>query len=341
MISESLSDLARRIAVSRTVAANDVLALRRAVYGNDGLVSYDEAAALFEIERARSGYCAEWSALFVEALTDYVLNQVPPSGYLSDENASWVMEQIKRRKEPSTDGDLALVTNLIEQAREVPAAFSAFALRLTKDAVVYGDGPDARGRPHALGRVTEADVMMLRRILWGAGSEGLLAVSRDEAEALFAIADATTGADNAAEFDDLFARAIGNYLIGATGRAVPLRADALRWETGAAYKVDVLTGLSGVLSSGQALDPKFMIDTLRNARTLSDDVEFRHAAENQARETALAVAAIMTPEKAGWLLDHVNKNGVMNTPEMALVRFIAREASDLDPSLSGIIDKVA
>jgi hypothetical protein len=339
---ESIATVAERLCASGKVEAADALAVRRAIYSHDGIVDRAEAEALFSIEHERRGYCAEWSQIFVEALTDYLIKQQPPEGYLSDDNAAWIMAQIKRRKEPSTDGDLALVTNLIENAREVPASFSAFALRLVKDTVIYGDGPDALGREHGAGRVTEADVGMLRRILWGAGSEGLLAVSREEAEALVAIADATTGAENAAEFDDLFARAIGNYLIGATGRAVPKREDALRWESGAAYKADVIAALWRVVrSSPQVLDPGFMIDTLRNARTLSDDVEAEHDRRNQERDIAMELAAIKTPKKAGWLIDHVNKNGLMNPPEKALVRFIAREAKSLDPSLQDLIGKIA
>lgn len=318
------------------------MALRRMIYGNDGLVDKSEAEALFAIEHARNGYCAEWSQLFVEALTDYLVNQVAPAGYVSDETAAWVMAQVKRRKLPSTDGDLALLVNVIENARDVPPAFSAFALQLAKEAVIYHDGVDARGRDHGPGRVSEADIGILQKILWGAGREGLLAVSREEAEALVAIADATTGADNDPAFDDLFARAIGNYLIGATGRTVPKREDALRWEAGATYKADVVAAISRVLSAApQALDPKVMADTLRNARSLADDVEAEHDRQNAARDLAMDLAAVMTPDKAGWLADHVNKNGLMNGPEKALVRFIAREAKSLDPSLKALAAKVA
>lgn len=342
MTAETILDIAGRVSSARQVTPADVLALRRIIYGNDGHVDQREAEALFSIEHARTGHCAEWSQLFVEALSDYLINQVAPSGYLSEENASWVIAHVKRRKMPSTDGDLALIVNVIENARDVPLSFSAFALQIAKEAVIYGDGPDARGRDHGAGRVTEADVAILQRILWGAGSEGLLAVSREEAEALVAIADATTGADNDPVFDDLFARAIGNYLIGATGRAVPKREDALRWETGANYKADVVAALSRVLTSApQALDSKVMADALRNARSLGEDVEAEHERRNAARDMAMDLAAVMTPEKAGWLADHVNKNGLMNGPEKALVRFIAREAKSLDPSLKELIAKVA
>ena len=336
----SLVETARAIANTGKVEAADIRALRMAIFG-DGVVSRSEAESLFAIERSRSAHNDDWSTLFVEALTDYALNQEPPTGYLSDSTAAWIADEIGKRKTPSTDADLELVTNLIEQAREVPASFAAFALRLAKTEVIYGDGPDARGRMHAPGRVTEADVLTLQRILWGAGSEGQLAVSRDEAEALFAIADATTGAENDPKFDDLFAKAIGNYLLGATGRAVPSRETALRWETEAPHKADLVSVLGHLFSSAQRFGVAPIGETMRNVTTLAEDVEAEHAHRNMVREIDMEMAAIMTPAKAGWLLERVNKNGTMNGPEKALLRFVQREASVLDPSLKDVIAKVA
>ena len=335
----SLGEISHAIALSGAVGPADIVALRRAIYA-DGIVSRAEAEALFAIERARTAHSDGWSELFVEALTDYALNQEPPTGYLSADTAAWIAAGIGRRKTPSTDADLELVTNLIEKASEVPPSFSAFALRLAKTEVIYGDGPDARGRQHSPGRVTQADIIVLQRILWGAGSEGLLAISREEAEALFAIADATTGADNVPEFDDLFAKAIGNYLLGATGRQVPSRETALRRETAAPYTADVTRVLSGMFAAGVP-DPRFIGTTLRTAATLAQDVEDAHAHRNMVREVEMEIAAIMTPDKAGWLLDRINKNGTMNGPEKALLRFIEREACSLDPSLKGVLAKVA
>jgi predicted anti-sigma-YlaC factor YlaD len=316
-----LQAIAAAVAATGQIGADHVAAVRRAVYGGDCTVSAVEAEALFDIERARRAPHREWSDLFVEALSDYALNQVAPAGYLSEDNSAWIEAQIKRRKEPSMDGDLALVAQLIEQAREVPPSFSAFALRLAKDAVLYGDGPDARGRMHAHGRVTDADVAMLQRILWGAGSEGLLAISREEAEALFAIADATTGADNVATFDDLFAKAIGNYLIGATGRAVPDRETALRWDDAGSYKADAVAMMRKMLSSA----PDFA-GALREP-TLAQSIADEHAQRNMLRDVEIEIAAILTPDKASWLHERIARNGVTNGPEKALLAFIEREST--------------
>lgn len=342
MASPELMQVADRIARTGKVTADDAAAVRRAIYGGDGQVTDVEADALIAIEQTRETFCAEWSSLYVEALTDYVLMQQPPSGYLSEANAEWLQSRIKRRKEPSPDCDVALVANIIENASEVPASFSAFALRLVKETVLYSDGVDARGHAHGAGQVTDADVEMLKRILWGAGSEGLLAVSREEAEALFAIADQTTGADNSPAFEDLFARAIGNYLIGATGRSATPRDLALRWQTEPEYKISVLATLGKVLSStGKGFNKDFVTDTIANARTLAEDVELRSKLQNEAREAASAAASVMTADKAGWLMDRVNKNGLLTAPEIALLRFIQREASSLDESLKGLMAKVA
>lgn len=338
----NLSDIARRVSASGRIGPDEVQAVRRTVYAGDATVSQTEAEAIYAIERARRAHAPDWTALFVEIMSDYVVNQALPAGYVSEANAAWIMSEVRRRKEPTLDGDVALVTALVERAREVPPTFSAFALALVKDAVIYGDGPDAKGREHAAGRVTDADVEMLHRILWGAGSEGLLAVSREEAEALFSIADATTGADNTPAFEDLFARAIGNYLIGATGRKVPPRDQALRWETGSDYKTSVLGMLGTVLSSAhQSFDGDFARDTLRNVGSLIEDVEIEQATQNAARETEISVASVLAPEKAGWVVDRIDRNGVMNGPERALIAFIAREAEALGPEMRGLSLKVA
>ena len=340
-----LDQVASRVAQCGEVKADDIVELRRAIY-QDGAVSRAECAALFAIERTRTAHSDAWSDLFVEALTDYAIRQEPPEGYLSEDTAAWISAEISKRKTPSADAEVELAINIIEKAREVPAAFSSFALRLVKDMVLYGDGVDARGRAHAGGRISDADINSLQRIIWGAGSEGLMAVSRDEAETLFAIAHASAGHDNDPKFDDFFAKAIGNYLLGATGRAVPTRETAFRWQT-ETYRRDALGILQAVLARARTADwqpmqdPAFYKDTIQNARTLAQDLEHRFEQENTAYDAAQLAASVMTPDKAGWLLVHIDQNGLMTAPEKALVRFIRREASSIDPSLGKVLEKIS
>lgn len=333
------SHIARRVAASGKIAPADIAELRRGIYA-DGVVTRAEAAALFEIERCRKDFDRGWSELFVEALSDFALNREPPVGYVSADTAGFIMGQIGLRRTPSTDAEVALLTNIIEKAREVPAELSAFALRHVKDTVMYGVGPDAMGREHGGGRVTEADVIALQRILWGAGSEGLMAVSRAEAEAMVAIANFTTGADNDPRFDELFAKALGNYLLGATGRQVPPREVSLRWETEPAYRRDVVGALAGALRGMPRMrDPRYVVDTIRDADTLLGDIDMAFLEQNHIRDMAIETASVMTPEKAGWLIDRIGQNGVLSEPEKALLRFVKREASAIDASLQPLLDR--
>ena len=335
----NLIEIASAVASTGTVTQANIFSLRQTIFA-DGIVSRAEAEALFAVERARTSHNDAWSELFVEALSDYALRQELPVGYVSSETASWIEAQIKRRKQPSMDADMALVVELIEKARDVPPAFSAFALRLAKEAVVYGDGVDERGRMHKSGSVDAADVALLQRILWGAGSEGQLAISREEAEALVAIADATAGADNVPEFDDLFSRAIGNYLIGATGRDVPSRQDALQAQMPSDHRRNVLGTVQRMLSPTFAdLKDGAKFQSLTEATFEAS--EAGHRQRNAARAAVMVAAEVMTSQKASWLLDHVGKNGVTTGPERALLRFIARESSALDGSLKDVMIKVA
>lgn len=331
-------EIAIEVGKTGIVQDSHVAAARRNVYP-DGAISRFEAEGIYAIERARRSPSALWSAFFVEAIRDHILTE-PPIGYLSEENASWLKDQIARRKHPTLDGDMPLVTEVIEKAREVPWSFSGFALRLVKEAVLYGDGPDAHGVIHSPGRVDDADIAMMKRVIWGAGGEGQLAISRDEAEALFDIADATTGASNSQAFDDFFARAVGNYLMGATGRAVPTRQEALQWTTRGDYKMNVLNAMSRMLQP--------TVDDLLEGlamRSPDEDVfratELHHAEANLRRELAEIEARAVVPEEAQWLLDRVNRNGMTSPAEKALLRFIAREGSTSDPALKSLLAKVA
>jgi hypothetical protein len=337
-----LIEIAADIKTRGVIAEADIARLRRTIF-KDGIVSRTEANALFSIERMRTNHLPGWSELFSEALTDYCIRQEPPEGYLTEEAAAWVMAEMTKGKHPSTDAEIELLINLIQTAREVPASFSAFALNHVKTTVMYGGGPDKHGREHHGGRISEADIHALERILWGAGCEGHLAISREEAEALFAIAEMSTGAENDDRFDDLFAKAIGNYLLGATGRSVPTREVALRWETEETH-LDAARLLRAVMQTystadwSKLRDRDFWADSLR-PRTLAQDVDAAFEAQLKAREAAEAAASIMTPDKAAWLLDRIGKNGIMSPPEKALARFIARNASRLDPSLARTLDK--
>ena len=112
----------------------------------------------------------------------------------------------------------------------MPSSFAAFAIRELWREVIVGEGPAVSGRAHQTRMLDARDVLLLRRILEaGAGKTGT-PVSAAEAEALFDLHDAVAGSHNHASFDDLFFRAITNYLMGASACETPPRMEALSRE---------------------------------------------------------------------------------------------------------------
>src|ERR1043165_974759 len=99
-MSFSFSDFTASLKDGRQVTPEDVLAVRRAVWP-DGKVSDAEAGLVFELNRAISAPSNEWRDFFVEALTDYVVNQKAPRGYVDEANAAWLIAEVDRDGEPA------------------------------------------------------------------------------------------------------------------------------------------------------------------------------------------------------------------------------------------------
>jgi hypothetical protein len=75
-------ELASKVAADGAITADEVLSLRREGWG-DGRIVPDEAEALFAINDALAAPSAEWSDFFVEALGEFIVQQVEPKGYVS------------------------------------------------------------------------------------------------------------------------------------------------------------------------------------------------------------------------------------------------------------------
>jgi hypothetical protein len=73
------------------------------------------------------------------------------------------------------------------------------------------------------GAIDKADVEVIRRLVYGTGSQNGLAISRAEGEFLFALNHATRGADNDPAWRELFVKAITMHLL--FGGASPERVD--------------------------------------------------------------------------------------------------------------------
>ena len=90
-----MSDAVAEVLASKKITARQVRALRASLY-NDGVAEAGEVERLFTMDEAATEADPAWSELFVEAVTDYIVEQVEPQGHISEENADWLIDRISR-----------------------------------------------------------------------------------------------------------------------------------------------------------------------------------------------------------------------------------------------------
>lgn len=211
----------------KPVTAEDLRALRAEVW-SDGSVSAREAEKLFAMNRSVEP-SAEWTDFFVEALSEYLLSQGEPRGYVTEDEASWLVRQVSGDGHGVTRAELELIVKLLEHAGYAPSLLRHFALGVVEQTVLTGEGPTRAGEP-VRGRIDAGEVALIRRLIFAWASDGPARVSAAEAETLFRLKDATLGKDNAPEWKKLFVQGIANHLMARQNRDSASPADEPRAE---------------------------------------------------------------------------------------------------------------
>jgi hypothetical protein len=319
------------VLAARKITAEDVRALRMSTY-NDGVAEKGEAERLFAMDEAAESFDPSWTELFIEAVSDYIVSQVEPHGYVSEENATWLIDHIARDGIVKTTNELELLVKVLEKAKSSPERLVAFALSQVKHAVVDGDGPLVNGAL-APGHVNRDEVELIRRILYAFGGDGSIAITRAEAEVLFEINDASAAAENDPAWSDLFVKAIANMMMAASGYAVPDRHEALRRE---AWLDAPSGGVGDFLGRMAAGGLRGMLKAYRQPGT-----EEAWAERNARVDAAAAANAHVSADEAEWLARRMGRDGALHDNEKALLRFIRDEAPSIHPSLRSLIAKAA
>lgn len=320
----SLTDLCDGVLARGVVRADDVLALRRAVFG-EITVTPAEVEALFRIDEGTEKRVPEWRALFLEAVTDWLVRQQQPSGYITEQQADWLIARIEADGRVRDGTELELIVRVLELADEAPASLSAFGLALVTRSVIENDGV-----------ISADEVQRMRRLVFALTGPGGMAVTREEAGALFDLNDAARGRDNDPSWTHFFKRAVANAVTAAAGWAPPGREEALRrqaWleapENDPGGLLGEAAGAAGRLTLGGIRDALFGSDHAHHDRRLS-------------RQTAAAAgAAPVDREEARWLLDRIGRDGAFDDNERALIAFLREIAPTTDESLQPLIDQLA
>ena len=117
----NLDELKKSILADGVIDKDEVVELRKVLF-EDGQIDAEEAEFLFELNDAVSGKSndASWQALFVEAISSYLLDDETSPGEIDDNEAKWLLAKIQG------DGNLdatekALLANLKAKAKKFPS----------------------------------------------------------------------------------------------------------------------------------------------------------------------------------------------------------------------------
>ncbi len=193
----------------------------------EGAIGRAEAEMLFALQDAARVQDASWAAFFIAALTDHVVDHAEPAGYVSADNANWLMRWITTEGYVASRIEFDLLLAILERSRWAPVSLAIFALDQVRHAVVHAVGPLRAGNQFVpRGHVTEADCEAVRRILCSVGRDAFLAITRAEANALFDI-DCCIEGERPAAWSDLLLRAVAHGMLGSLGQGTAARTEAL------------------------------------------------------------------------------------------------------------------
>lgn len=336
-----------------SIRDGDVLKLRRA-FNDDAEISPAEAEALFALNAACPIKDPVWSEFFVEALTDYIVNQAEPEGYIAAENAAWLIERVSADGRVESSTELELLVNVLDKARWSPPSLARLALEQVKHAVLTGEGPLRAGQTLEPGTISTAEVALLRRILFAFGGDGNIAVTRAEADTLIDINNAIAPGRSTPEFTDLFVKAIANAVLSGIGLAVPSRAEALRAQawlddadargagslladafTGGASGAHARSRVGGFLGRMFSSPGASVWGTFRLQST-----EEQALARLERQRLEIITSEPLDDAEATWLVSRLGSSGKLDENERALVGYLKEESPILPPPLQELADRL-
>ncbi|MGB3377564.1 MAG: hypothetical protein WBA55_02215 [Allopontixanthobacter sediminis] len=306
-------NLVAKMQARAVIGADEITALRKAGW-SDGMVSRAEAETLFSINDSLAAPDAQWCDFFTEAVGEYVVNGTEPKGYVAQEEANWLVQQITRDGRLCAMSELELLVRIYERARNVPDSLKAFVLAQLEQAVLTGKGPTRSGGELSDTHVSSAEAQILRRMLFAPASDRPAAVSRREAEMLYRLKDATLGAPNAPEWKTLFAQGVGNYLMGYVAESAQLdRVRALELE---AFVADNRASIGGFMGRMATTSPRAFAEMFGKQSPAAGVAD------------RVAAAQEVSGDERLWLEGQIARNDQIDEYDQALLEFIDKVTAE-------------
>lgn len=294
-----------RVARIGELSESDALRIVNEIYA-DGIVSRSEAETLFRVNETLSATDANWAGRFQEALADFLLTREAPEGWVTDEEADWLIAQVKMDADAPSVSELDLFLTILRKADGAPARLAHFVLNAIACRIVSEKS------------VSPLMVERLRTALFAGGGEAGLWVSQFEAGILFRINDAVATAQNAPAWNDLFARAVGNHLMARAHPEPGTIEDALSRE---AWLKDTSINPGGLFAR---MGSSFFSGEWFKSVTF--DARKAEQARMAAAEAADRDAEKVSASENEWLVRELKRDGEISPAEQALLDFLEAEA---------------
>lgn len=310
-----ISGLIGDIKANKAISADDVLNLRKTVWP-DGIIGQVEADMLFDISDLDADPSPEWLEFFVDAISEHVVHQTEPKGYVSEDNAAWLMQRIDHDGKLESRAELELLVRIMEKATGTPESLQNYVLEQIEQAVLTGQGPTRDGGKLHPGSITDAEVQILRRACYAPGSSGPGRIDRAEADMLFRIKDASLNAENSADWPKLFVQLVGNYLMAYGEYEAFTREEATRME---AFMNDNKASVGGFFGRMAKSDIAGTFKDIFGSNIFgSENAQCGHI-------DAVAAARKIEASENSWLHDKIHADQNLDPLESALLDFIADE----------------
>jgi hypothetical protein len=317
-MAESFAEQLTRIRAARAITDDEVLELRRAFYA-DADITADEAEALMQVDELVAAPSPAWAAFYVEALTDHLVSQRPPQGFVDQDKADWLQARVLRDGRIRRPTELELVIHVLETARGAPDSLSAFALAQAKASMLAHV---------AAGGATDEDVERLRRVVFAYAGASDISITRAEAEALFDLNDALRGEPQPPAWRDFFVKAIANAVMAAHTVRTETRAEQAALEAPAGHGLSAF--LDNLARAGRDWKPG-----LAHVFDPAIDPERLYAERNAQDDAVRAQAEVVTGEEARWLIGRIGRDGTLDDNETALVAYLRELSPQAGQALMG------
>ena len=307
-------ELAQRASGNGRISPQELLDLRKEGWG-DGAIHRDEAEALFAINNVLSERDDAWTDFFVEAISEFVLNGSEPRLQCSDSEAAWLIEQIDHDGVVESLAELETMVRIVERAQNVPERLKNYVLDQVEREVLTGEGPTRFGGELSATHISDAEVHILRRVIFASGGFGPAAVSRYDAEMLFRLKDATLAENNAAGWDDLFIDAVANHLKGYVLKHAQL-------EHGRRLELEAF------IADNEPNVGRFMARMFNSAPKVANSLGVVFGKRKVAPGFAEQAdeGAVVSDHEQAWLESMIGADGEVDDLERRLIERIAEEA---------------